>query len=76
MTDDYILLKKHRHNGVWRIPGTTLHVSTKLGDWLVQQNIARRAGLIVPAAVAAPKAALLQPKAAAPRNRARRCCGW
>lgn len=71
---EFILLKDHRHNGVWHVKDTPITLPKKLGDWLVSQSIARRAGLVIPASVAAPKAALLRrPPSPQPK---RRCCGW
>lgn len=71
---DYVLLKDHRHNGLWRLRGETLQLPKKLGDWLVAQHIAQPAGLVIPASFAAPKAALL--RQAPGRTVKRRCCGW
>ena len=71
--DDFILLKWHRHNGLLYAPGRTLTLPVKLGQWLVSQNIARRATLIVTRSLSAPTAALLKPVVKRPT---RRCCGW
>ena len=71
--DDFILLKWHRHNGKLYQAGKKLTLPVQLGQWLVSQNIARRASLIITPSLSTPTPALLKPAVKRPP---RRCCGW